>query len=142
VDDEQSAGRRMRWAGAALLVGLAMMGAAHGRGTVAAIALLAGGISVYSFGELWHAAASMEWSFGLAPPHAQGQFAGVFGLGGGVAEAAAPAVLSVLGLGLGQVGWLLLGVGFLAVGSASPPLVSWAARTSRVPAAIPVTISR
>jgi hypothetical protein len=83
----------------------------------------------------------MEWSFGLAPPHAQGQFAGVFGLGGGIAEAAAPAVLSALGLGLGQFGWLLLGMGFLAVGAVSPPLVSWAARSShdRV-AAIPVTI--
>lgn len=141
VEDEQSAGRRMRWAGMALLVGLTMMGIAHGRGIVAATVLLVGGIAVYTFGELWHAAASMEWSFGLAPPHAQGQFAGVFGLGGGVAEAAAPAVLSTLGLGLGQVGWMLLGVGFLAVGAVSPPLVAWAARSSQDRVApIPVTI--
>jgi len=133
VEGHRAAGRRMSWAGAALLAGFGLMALAEGRGTVVATAVLAGGMAVYTLGELWHAAASMEWSFGLAPANAQGQFAGVFGLGGGFAEAVGPAVLSVLVLGLGRLGWLLLGAGLLAVGAASPPLVAWAGR-SGVPA--------
>ncbi len=142
VEGHRAAGRRMRWAGAALLGGLALMGLAGGHGTTAAVALLGVGMAACTLGELWHAAASMEWSFGLAPAHAQGQFAGVFGLGAGLAEAVGPAVLSVLVLGLGRIGWVVLGLALFAVGVLSPPLVDWALRkpaadpVARVPATI------
>jgi dipeptide/tripeptide permease len=120
----------MRWAGLALLGGLALMAAASGVGAWTATGLLAAGMVVYTVGELWHSAAAMEWSFGLAPAHAQGHYAGIFGLGQGAAEAMGPAVLSALCLGLGQMGWLLMGAGFVAVGVISPPLVAWAERSS------------
>ncbi len=142
VEGHRAAGRRMSWAGAALLIGFGLMALAEGHGALAATALLGAGMAAYTLGEIWHSAAAMEWSFGLAPAHAQGQFAGVFGLGGGFAEAVGPAVLSVLVLGDGRVGWLLLGAGLLAVGAASPGLVAWAGRSSAeriapVPATIP-----
>ena len=135
VDDQRAAGQRMRWAGAALFAGLALMAGASGLGTWAAAGLLAAGIVVYTFGELWHAAAAMEWSFGLAPAHAQGQYSGVFGLGVGVAEAMGPVVLTVC-LRWGAAGWLLAGIAFLALGAVSPPLVAWAERAGRVRTAL------
>jgi hypothetical protein len=142
VEGHRAAGRRMFWAGAALLVGFGLMGLAAGAGTTAATTLLACGIAAYTVGEIWHAAASMEWSFSLAPPHALGQYSGVFGLGGGAAEAAGPAVLGAAVLGHGRVGWLVLGLALLAVGAVSPVLVGWASRSQerRVASAPPQSV--
>ncbi|MFF3209725.1 MFS transporter [Streptomyces sp. NPDC002886] len=133
VGDPAAAGSRMRWAGGAVAVGLLLMMAAGSLSTWAGAALLLAATAVYTLGELWHAAAAMEYSFGLAAPHAQGQYSGVFGLGGGVAEALAPAVLGTLALGLGRPGWFLLAAVFLAVGFASRPLIAWAVRTAPRP---------
>lgn len=130
VSDPASAGTRMRWAGGAVAAGLVLMMAAGDLPAWASAALLLAATAVYTLGELWHAAAAMEYSFGLAAPHAQGQYSGVFGLGGGLAEALAPAVLGTLAFGLGRPGWLLLAVVFLAVGWAARPLVAWAVRTA------------
>jgi MFS family permease len=134
VDDRHTAGIRMRWAGVALLAGLALMAAAGGFGVWASAGVLVAGMVVYTLGELWHSAAQMEWMFGLAPAHAQGQYAGVFGLGTGISDALGPVVLVVC-LHWGVAGWLLVGTGFLVVGAVSPPLVAWA---GRAPAPAPV----
>ncbi|SDI10807.1 Major Facilitator Superfamily protein [Actinokineospora alba] len=124
VSDHVTAGRRMRWAGLAVAVGMVIMAAAGDQPAGIAIALLLASMAVYTIGELWHSAASMEYSFGLAAPHAQGQYSGVFGLGGGVAEALAPAVLG-LALTYGTPAWLAIAAGFLLVGAACKPLVDW-----------------
>ncbi|MEU2762297.1 MULTISPECIES: MFS transporter [unclassified Streptomyces] len=133
VSDPASAGTRMRWAGLAVAAGLLLMMAAGSVSTWVAAALLVAATAVYTLGELWHAAAAMEYSFGLAAPHAQGQYSGVFGLGSGVAEALAPALLGLLALSMGRPGWFLLGALFLLVGLVSRPLVAWAVRTSPLP---------
>ncbi|MFJ1753532.1 MFS transporter [Kitasatospora sp. NPDC088134] len=135
VDDTGAAGLRMRYAGAAVLVGLVMMAAASGRSTWVAVALLLAAVAVYTFGELWHAAASMEYSFGLAAPHAQGEYSGVFGLGAGVAEALAPAVIGALALTWGPPGFLALGLGFLVVGASCRPLIDHSLRKAAEAAA-------
>ncbi|MEV7536315.1 MFS transporter [Streptomyces hydrogenans] len=134
VADTRAAGVRMRWAGVGIAAGLVLMAAAGTVPAWASVALLVAATAVYTLGELWHAAAAMEYSFGLAPAHAQGQYSGVFGLGGGLAEALAPSVLGVLALGLGTPGWLLLGALFLGVGLAARPLVERASRTTTAPA--------
>lgn len=135
VTDPESAGRRMRWAGAALLVGLALLALAAAGSAVVAVLLLAAGTGVYTLGELWHAAAAMEYSFGLAPAHAQGQYYGVFGLGQGVATAFAPAVLGTVALGWGWPGWMLLGAVFLVLGALNGPVIRLA-----TPAGTPAVI--
>lgn len=128
VNDTRSAGRRMRWAGLAVAAGLGLMLLAGELSVWVSAALLLAAVAVYTLGELWHAAASMEYSFGLAAPHAQGQYSGVFGIGTGVAEAMAPMLLATLALGLGGPGWLLLGGLFVAVGFLSGPLIAWSQR--------------
>ncbi|SED87070.1 Major Facilitator Superfamily protein [Streptomyces sp. 1222.5] len=131
VDDTAAAGRRMRWAGIAVAAGLGLILLAGKPSAWPAGALLLTATAVYTVGELWHAAAAMEYCFGLAAPHAQGQYAGVFGLGGGVAEALAPVVLGALALDLGGPGYLVLAALFITVGFASRPLLTWAERTGR-----------
>ncbi|NUW00921.1 MFS transporter [Streptomyces sp. CAI 127] len=128
VHDENTAGQRMAWAGVAFAAGLTLMALADGPSRWTATGLLLGGMAVFALGELWFAAASTQYCFGLAPAHLQGQYAGVFGLGSGVMQAVAPAVLSLLPLGMGLPGWLLIGALLLCVGLGSRPLVAWAGR--------------
>lgn len=127
VDDERSAARRMLWAGVAIAAGLTLVAFADGPTSGAAVALLLGGVVVYTLGELWHAAAAMEYQFGLAPAHAQGQYSGVFGLGQGLATAVAPAIVGV-GVTLGVTGVIGLGLAFLMVGLLTRPLMSLVVR--------------
>ena len=42
----------------------------------AAFALLAAAVVLQTYGELWQASAMYALDFGLAPPHAQGQYQG------------------------------------------------------------------
>ena len=142
IGDVRSAGRAMRWAGAALAAGLVGMALAEGPPGRAAALLLAAGTAAYTLGEIWHTAASAEYSFGLAPADAQGQYAGVFGLGSGLAEGVSPVVMSALPLALGLLGWLLLAALMLATGLLCRPVMAHVVRPSAnldVPAAAPET---
>jgi MFS family permease len=126
VVDPHSAGRRMRWAGLALLVAAALIGVTATLPTWSATAVLLVGVVSYTFGELWHAAASFELAFGLALPHAQGQYAGIFGLGQGMANAAGPALLAAVCLNQGPLGWLALGAGLMVLCLLIPAVIRWA----------------
>ncbi|WP_433258390.1 MFS transporter [Streptosporangium sp. CA-135522] len=128
VADVPSAGRAMRWAGVTLWVGMLLMALAEGIPPWFGVLLLTAGMIAYTLGEIWHSAASAEYSFGLAPIHAQGQYAGVFGLGHGLAEGVSPAVMSALPLALGLPGWLLLATLLLATGLAGHPLMAHVSR--------------
>lgn len=123
VADSTSAGTRMLWAGLAIAAGLALLALAHGPSIVVATALVLIGVAVYTLGELWHAAAAMEYEYGLAAAHAQGQYSGVFALGQGVSQAVAPVIVGTVGLSHGVPGLLTLGLGFVAVGAVSKPLL-------------------
>jgi MFS family permease len=126
VEDPSAAGIRMRWAGIAIAAGLAVIAMSAGCGAWSAAAILLAGTAVYTIGELWHAAASMEYSFGLAAPQAQGQYSGVFGLGSGAAQAIAPTVVGVLALHWAGRGLIGLGLCFAVVGAVSGPIVNLA----------------
>ncbi|HEV2345266.1 MAG TPA: MFS transporter [Actinocrinis sp.] len=126
VVDPRSAGVRMRWAGLAIFAGSALIGVMPGRSWWAALLVLLAATVVYTFGEIWQAAASFELAFGLAQPHMQGQYAGIFGLGAGAANTVAPAILAPLCLDRGMPGWLALGVLFAIFGALTPAVVRWA----------------
>lgn len=127
----QSAARHVQRAGVVFLVGFVFMAAATNQPTWPAVALLVLGTFVHTLGELWHAAGTFELSYGLAPPHAHGQYQGVFALGTGAAEALAPAVLVGTCIGFGEPGWLLLGVVLAGTGMAVPRAAAWASAPGR-----------
>lgn len=133
VDNNTAAGRVARRAGLAFLLATALIAAAGGAPGWVAVVVIVLGVVVHTVGELWHAAASFELSFGLAPEHAQGQYSGLFAIGQGLSNAVGPPLLGVLCLGWGGPGWLVVGALLLVVGQVIPLVVHWSDRT-RAPA--------
>ena len=119
----------MRGAGLLFLASTAAIAALADLPYWAATAGVALAVVVHTAGELRHASASFQLGFELAPAHAQSQYQGLQGVGFGAGLAIGPAILSTLCLGLGQLGWLLLGCLLLAVGLATVPVAAWAERT-------------
>ncbi|MFF4819694.1 MFS transporter [Kitasatospora sp. NPDC001309] len=123
------AGRAVRRAGLAFMVGMAVIATASGVPGWAAVAVMTVGVAVHTVGSLWHAAGSLELRFRLAPAHAQGQYSGVFGMGMGLCYTVAPSLLGLLCVTWGVPGWLVMGGVFVAAGLAMPHVVRWAGRS-------------
>lgn len=85
-----------------------------------AVGLLLTAVVVHTVGELWHSAGGFEVSYALAPPHATGQYLGVFGLGAGLSEAVGPGLLIALCVGWGRPGWFAVGALFALTGLLTP----------------------
>lgn len=131
----------MRVAGLVFLVACGAVAVSSGLPAWASAAVLLAAVAVHSVGEMCHAAAVFALSFELAPAHAQSEYVGLQDMGLGAAFAVAPAVLGALCLGIGQVGWLLLGGMLTAAGVATVPVVKWAVRSRPFPVtsdAVPV----
>ena len=125
----------MRVAGLVFLVACGGVAVSAGLPAWASAAVLLAAVAVHSVGEMCHAAAVFALSFELAPAHAQSEYVGLQDMGLGAAFAVAPAVLGSLCLGIGQVGWLLLGGLLTAAGLATVPVVRWAVRSRPFPLA-------
>jgi MFS family permease len=130
----------MRVAGFVFLVACGGVAVAANLPAWAAAAVLLAAVAVHSVGEMCHAAAVFALSFELAPAHAQSEYVGLQDMGLGAAFAVAPAVLGALCLGIGQVGWLLLGGLLTAAGLATVPVVRWAVRSRPFPLASDVPV--
>jgi MFS family permease len=129
VQTIRQGGGAFRRAGALFLVSCSAMGLAAGIPAWAALLLLAAAVVVHSYGELWHASGTYALDFGLAPPHAQGQYQGLVGMGNGAGQAVAPILLIGLVLSLGRLGFVLLGAWFALLGLTAPAVARWGERT-------------
>lgn len=134
IETNATASRAIRRAGFAFFIGMALIAAADGTAWWLALGLLAVGVVVHTFGELWHAAGSLELRVELAPAYAQGQYSGVFQFGRGLGNVVAPTVLGLLCITWGPPGWLLMGAVFVTIGLVLPYVVRWAERTRPVAA--------
>lgn len=123
----------MRIAGLVFLVACMATAVAADLPAWAAVGVLLAAVAVHSVGEMCHAAAVFALSYELAPAHAQSEYVGLQDMGLGAAFAVAPAVLGALCLGVGQVGWLMLGGLLTAAGLATVPIVRWAVRSRPFP---------
>ncbi|GAA2356917.1 MFS transporter [Catellatospora methionotrophica] len=110
IDGPRSAARLLVRSGPLFLVAWILMAYASGPSAWIATGLLLVGVVVHSLAEVWQAAGTFELSFALARPDAHGQYQGVMGLGHGIAEAVAPAVVITLCISAGKLGWVALGV--------------------------------
>ncbi|MET9892274.1 MFS transporter [Streptomyces sp. NPDC006465] len=128
VTSPVAGGHAYRRAGVAFLVSCSMVSLSAGVPAWAAATLLIAAVVIHTIGELWHSAAGFEVSFALAPPHATGQYLGVFGLGAGLAEAVGPGLLIALCITWGRPGWYVVGALFALTGLAAPLAVRWADR--------------
>ncbi len=140
VQTIRQAGAAIRRAGVIFLVSCSAMGLAAGLPAWGALLLLAGAVVLHTYGELWHASATFALDFGLAPPHAQGQYQGLVGMGNFAGQALSPLILVGLVLSGGRLGFVVLGAWFALLGLAGPAVARWGERTRpAAPAAAPAT---
>jgi hypothetical protein len=76
--------------------------------------------------------------FGLAPPHAQGQYQGLVGMGNFAGQALSPFILIGLVLSGGRLGFVLLGAWFALLGLTGPAVARWGERTRPAAPAVEV----
>jgi MFS family permease len=132
-------GAAFRRAGVIFLVSCSAMGLAAGLPAWGALLLLAGAAVLHTYGELWHASGAFALDFGLAPPHAQGQYQGLVAMGNFAGQALSPFILIGLVLSGGRLGFVLLGAWFALVSLAGPAVARWGERTRpAAPATEPV----
>jgi hypothetical protein len=105
------------------------MGLAGGLPAWAAFVLLAAAVVLLTCGELWQSSAMFALDFGLAPPHAQGQYQGLVNTANFSAVALAPFLLLGVVLAGGRFGFVLLGAWFALLGLAGPAVARWGERT-------------
>jgi len=122
-------GAAFRRAGVVFLLSCSAMGLAAGLPAWGALLLLAGAIVVHTYGELWHGSGMYALDFGLAPPHAQGQYQGLVSMGNFAGQALSPLILIGLVLSAGRLGFVLLGAWFVLLGLAAPAVARWGERT-------------
>ena len=137
VQTIRQGGAAFRRAGVIFLVSCSAMGLASGLPAWAALLLLAAAVVLHTYGELWQSSAMFALDFGLAPPHAQGQYQGLVGMGNFAGQALSPFLLIGLVLSGGRLGFVLLGAWFTLLGLAGPAVARWGERTrSAVTAAV------
>jgi MFS family permease len=130
ITSPKIAGRALRTAGLLFLASCSLIALTAGAGPSTVIALLLAAVVIHTLGELQHAAGGFEISFALAPDHAVGQYQGLFGMGLGLADAVAPALLTALCINWGRPGWYATGA-ILALAGLLAPLAVRAAQQGR-----------
>jgi MFS family permease len=129
VQNVGQGGAAFRRAGVIFLVSCSAMGLASGLPAWAAFVLLAAAVVLQTFGELWQSSAMFALDFGLAPPHAQGQYQGLVSTANFSAVALAPFILLGVVLAGGRLGFVLLGAWFALLGLVGPAVARWGERT-------------
>jgi MFS family permease len=129
VQTIRQGGAAFRRAGVIFLVSCSAMGLAGGLPAWGALLLLAAAVVLHTYGELWQSSATFALDFGLAPPHAQGQYQGLVGMGNFAGQALSPFILVGIVLSGGRVGFVLLGAWFALLGLAGPAVARWGERT-------------
>jgi len=133
VQTIREGGAAFRRAGVIFLVSCTAIGLAAGLPAWAAVLLLAAAVIVHSYGELWQSSGMFALDFGLAPPHAQGQYQGLAGMGNFAGQALSPFILVGLVLTGGRLGFILLGAWFALLGLAAPAIARWGEQTRPAP---------
>jgi MFS family permease len=119
--EEVAGGARIMRLGGFLLAGACVLTALTARVPAwVAIAVLLGAALVHVAGEMLHAVGSWSLAFGLAPEHAQGQYQGLFSMSTQLGQLLAPALVTLLLIGWGSLGWLVFAALFIVAGGVAP----------------------
>ncbi|WP_018681208.1 MFS transporter [Actinokineospora enzanensis] len=129
VDTAPDAARTMRRSGLALATAMLIYSLSGNTPAGFTVVLLLTGTMVCTVGELLHASASAGLAYSLAPSDAMGRYQGLNTFTHGTVEAAAPALLTLLLLEGGPLGWPALAILFTAAALVTPALTRWACAT-------------
>jgi hypothetical protein len=85
--------------------------------------ILGVGMVIHTLGELYAAAGSWSIGFELAVEKHMGQYQGVYSLGWGLGGTFGPLYITAMVVGLGVIGWVIMGLVFLVAGFVMHALV-------------------
>ncbi|MCZ7424534.1 MFS transporter [Micromonospora sp. WMMA1949] len=134
------AARKLRRAGLVLAAATPLYAVTGVLPVLPAVVLLLVATAVWTVGDLWHGAAGAGLAYDLAPPGAIGAYQGADGLLAGLAQALGRGLLTLLVLGGGPAGWLVLGGVFASAGLAAPALARRAIANRPAPEARPAGV--
>jgi dipeptide/tripeptide permease len=140
IDTPKAGGLAFRRAGFAFLASCALFSTLSGAPGWSVVVLVLVGVVVHTIGEIWQSAGGFELSFALAPPHAVGQYQGMFGMGLGLGVTIGPALLIGLCIDWGAPGWWIVGAMFAITGAMVPAVVRWSETRTSVPDQQPVPV--
>ena len=116
--------KKFRLGTAYLLLSCLIYSASAGLPIWVAAMVLAVGMVVHTLGELFAAAGSWSIGFELATEKHMGQYQGVYSLGWGLSATFGPLYVTALAIGLGVIGWAIMGAIFMVSGIAMVALVN------------------
>ena len=93
-----------------------------------AVIVLGVGCALLAGAETLQSAAGWSLSYGLAPEDRQGEYLGAFAMGTRVYDSLGPILAAAMILGLGQLGWVLLGLLYAGLALGLSAAARWADR--------------
>ena len=120
--------RKVRLSAVVMLPACALLALSGRTPAALAILLLTAGYAALTGTELLQSAGEWGIMYSLAPPGAQGDYVGAFGMSAAVQQIVGPGIGGWLVLRHGTGGWLTLGVIVLLAASLLGPVARWTAR--------------
>jgi len=128
TDTVHGAARAVRRSGALLLAACLVLASTRALPAPAAIIVLGAGAVLLTLGEVLQQAGGWSLSYGLAPEDRQGEYLGAFAMGTRIYDSLGPVLVTALILGLGQLGWALLGLMYAGLALGLSAAARWASR--------------
>ena len=129
LDTVPGAARGVWKAGVLLLASCLVLASTRALPAPAAITVLGAGCVLLALAEMLQSAGAWSLSYGLAPEDRQGEYLGAFAMGTRIYDSLGPILVTAMILGLGQLGWALLGLLYAGLAAGLSVAASWAART-------------
>jgi hypothetical protein len=128
LDTVPGAARGVRRSGALLLAGCLVLASTRALPAPGAVLVLGAGSVLLTLGEVLQQAGGWSLSYGLAPEDRQGEYLGAFAMGTRIYDSLGPVLVASLILGLGQLGWALLGLMYAGLSLGLSAAAHWASR--------------
>jgi MFS family permease len=129
LDTVPGAARGAWKAGALLLASCLVLASTRVLPAPGAIVVLGVGCVLLALAEMLQSAGAWSLSYGLAPEDRQGEYLGAFAMGTRIYDALGPVLVTSMILGLGQLGWALLGLLYAGLAAGLSAAARWAAGT-------------
>jgi hypothetical protein len=126
TDTVRGAARAMMRAGVLMLAACLVLASTGSLPEAGAIVVLGAGCTLLTLGEMAQSAGGWSLSYSLAPEDRQGEYLGAFAMGTRIYDTVGPVLVTSMVLGLGQLGWVLLGLLFLGLAAVLAVTAHWA----------------
>lgn len=120
----QFGAKQFRQAGFYIAIACLLYGSAKGLNTVTAAAVLILAMVLHVIGELLASTGSWSIAFELADQNRQGAYQGLWRMGFGGMNVIGPSLVIFFAIGLGQIGWLIMGGIFILTGMLMSKVIS------------------